>query len=123
MYDGPLACLGKREEDFTDLDRTALAALRWTLGKTPRSLRQQSVHRVPAAYGLIAVPAGRTGATHETILDACRRQSFVRVKGQSDILICGIPYISPYNVNSTLNPLLVQVMACGYFFNMNRGIP
>src|SRR5205085_2248948 len=38
-------------------------------------------------------------------------------------LIEGIPYISPYNVNSILNPLLVQVMACGYFFNMNRGVP
>src|SRR5712671_474968 len=93
MYDGPLAFLGKREEDFTDLDRTALAGLRWTLGKTPRALRQQIFHRVPAAYGLIAVAAGRTELTHEKILEACRRQ------------------------------LLVKVMACGYFFNMNRGIP
>src|SRR2546422_213651 len=50
-------------------------------------------------------------------------QLFVKVRGQADILIAGIPYISPYNVNSILNPLLVQVMACGYFFNMNRGIP
>ena len=33
------------------------------------------------------------------------------VEGQADILITGIPYISPYNVNSFLNPLLVQVMA------------
>src|SRR5207302_676499 len=57
MYDGPLAFLGKREEDFTDLDRTALAALRWPLGKTPRALRQQYFHRVPAAYGPIAVAA------------------------------------------------------------------
>src|SRR5205085_12361678 len=119
----PYTTLFRSEEDFTDLDRTALAALRWTLGKTPRSLRQQIFHRVPAAYGLIAVAAGRTEPAHEKILEACRRQSFVRVKGQSDILICGIPYISPYNVNSILNPLLVQVMACGYFFNMNRGIP
>src|SRR5256714_5141207 len=113
MYDGPLGFLGKREEDFTDLDRTALAGLRWTLGKTPRALRQQIFHRVPAAYGLIAVAAGRTEPAHEKILEACRRQSFVRVKGQSDIVICGIPYISPYNVSSILNPLLVQVMACG----------
>ena len=47
----------------------------------------------------------------EQALEACRRQLFVKVKGQSDILVCGIPYISPYNVNSILNPLLVQVMA------------
>ena len=36
MFDGPLAFLGKREEDFTDLDRAALAGLRWTLKRTPR---------------------------------------------------------------------------------------
>src|SRR5262249_23047866 len=34
------------------------------------------------------------------------------------------PYISPYNVNSkALNPLLVQVMALGYFFHMYRNKP
>ena len=123
MFDGPMAFLGKREEDFTDLDRTALAGLRWTLGKLPRGLRQQIFHRVPAGYGLIAVAAGNTEPTHEKILETCRRQSFVSVKGQADILIAGIPYISPYNVGAVLNPLLVQVMACGYFFNMNRGVP
>ncbi len=34
------------------------------------------------------------------------------------MLVAGIPYISPYNVNSFLNPLLVQVMAQGYLFNL-----
>jgi hypothetical protein len=123
MFDGPMAFLGKREEDFTDLDRAALAGLRWTLDRTPRALRQSIFHKVPAGYGLIACAAGRTELTHEKILAVCRRQLFVKVRGQADVLIAGIPYISPYNVNSILNPLLVQVMACGYFFNMNRGVP
>jgi len=39
------------------------------------------------------------------------------------VLVCGVPYISPYNVNSFLNPLLVQVMAEGYLFNLYRGAP
>jgi nickel-dependent lactate racemase len=123
MFDGPMAFLGKREEDFGELDRAALAAMKWTLNKTPRELRRKIFHGVPAAYGVIAVAAGKTEPTHEKILEACRRQCFVKVKGQADILIAGIPYISPYNVNSILNPLLVQVMANGYFFNMNRGVP
>src|SRR5205807_2446611 len=100
-----------------------LEGLRWTLKRTPRKLRQNIFNQVPAAYGLIACAAGKTELAHEKILATCRRQLFVKVKGQADILIAGIPYISPYNVNSILNPLLVQVMACGYFFNMNRGIP
>jgi hypothetical protein len=45
------------------------------------------------------------------------------VKGQADIVITGIPHISPYNVNSILNPLLVQLLGLGYFHNMNRGTP
>ncbi|MBN1209439.1 MAG: transcriptional regulator, partial [Myxococcaceae bacterium] len=45
------------------------------------------------------------------------------VEGQSDIVIFPIPFISPYSVNSILNPLLLQVMGLGYFFNLNRGVP
>ena len=41
----------------------------------------------------------------------------------ADILITGIPDISPYNVYSILNPLLVQVMALGYHFNFYRNKP
>ena len=51
------------------------------------------------------------------------KQYSVPVQGQSDIVIFGMPYVSPYNVNSILNPLLVQVMALGYLFNLNRGVP
>ena len=39
------------------------------------------------------------------------------------MLICGMPFISPYNANSILNPLLVQVMALGYLYNLYRGAP
>src|ERR1041384_6419349 len=80
--------------------------------------------RVPAAYELIAVNAGKTEPVHEKTLSKCYEQYAVPVEGQCDILISGIPYISPYNVNSkALNPLLVQVMAQGYFFHMYRHQP
>jgi hypothetical protein len=47
----------------------------------------------------------------------------VPVEGQSDVVVYGIPFISPYNVNSILNPLLVRVLALGYFHNMYRNMP
>jgi hypothetical protein len=50
-------------------------------------------------------------------------QYLVKVKGQSDIVIFPIPFISPYNVNSILNPILLQVMALGYFHHFYRGQP
>ena len=81
--------------------------------------------RMPAAYELIARARGRDRAdAREDRSRSSFEQYAVDVDGQADILIYGIPYISPYNVNcKALNPLLVQVMALGYFFNMYRNKP
>src|SRR5207247_9505867 len=45
------------------------------------------------------------------------------VARQCYIMITGISDISPYNVYSILNPLLVQVMGLGYHFNFYRNKP
>jgi hypothetical protein len=124
MFEGPLSFLMKNEDDFTETDRFKFEAIKWTLNKTPRALRREVFMRVPAAYELIAVHAGSTEPVHEKVLDKSYEQYAISVDGQCDILISGIPYISPYNVNSkALNPLLVQVMALGYFFHMYRHKP
>jgi hypothetical protein len=124
MYGGPMNFLAKNEDDFTEADRLKFQALQWTLSRTPRALRREVFMRVPAPYELIAVHAGKTGPVHEKILEKSFEQYAVQVQGQADILIHGVPFISPYNVNSTsLNPLLVQVMGLGYLFNLYRGKP
>jgi lactate racemase len=51
------------------------------------------------------------------------KQQIVPVKGQSDVLLLGVPYLGPYNVNSIMNPLLVYNMLLGYLFNLYRGKP
>ncbi|MSP16821.1 MAG: DUF2088 domain-containing protein [Myxococcales bacterium] len=124
MFSGPADFLMKNEDNFTEGDRLKFQAMKWALDRTPRALRREVFMRVPAAYGLIAVHAGACEPVHEKILKRCFEQYAVEVHGQCDILISGIPYISPYNVNSTaLNPLLVQVMALGYYFHMYRKRP
>ncbi len=123
MFDGPLGFLMKREEDYSDVDRLKLAGLRATLSRLPAAAKRRMFQAVPAAYEVIAVAAGRTEPTHARILEASWRQYAVDVDFEADVLVYGIPYVSPYNVNSILNPLLVQVMACGYFFNFYRGRP
>jgi hypothetical protein len=72
---------------------------------------------------MIAVHGGATLPTHEKSLAYCYAQYCAPLEGQSDVVVYGIPFVSPYNVNSILNPLLVQVMALGYFHNMYRGMP
>lgn len=123
MYSEQLDFLGKNEDDFTDLDWIKFRATRWTLEKMPRPAKRAFMHSIPAQYELIACHAGRTVPVHEKTLERCFEQYAVRVKGQCDILVVGVPFISPYNVNSILNPLLVQVMGPGYFFNMYQGKP
>lgn len=123
MYGDTLAFLGKNEDTFTDFDRAKLAATRATMERLPEAARREFLMRVPSPYELIAVHAGTTDPTHQKILDKSFRQYAVPVQGQADVVIMGIPFISPYNANSIMNPLLVQVMALGYLHNLYRGQP
>jgi lactate racemase len=123
MFDRPLSFLAKNEDDLTSSEKNALRALRFTLSKLPQPARQAIFQRVPSPYGVTGVFAGETEAVHAHTVRRSYEQYLVPVVGQADILITGIPYISPYNVNSFLNPLLVQVMADGYLFNLYKGVP
>jgi len=123
MFDRPLAFLSKNEDDWTGSERAAFSGLAYTLARLPRAARQAIFERVPSPFSMTGVFAGECEAVHAKTLEKTYAQYLVPLRGQADILVCGIPYISPYNVNAFLNPLLVQVMAQGYLFNMYRGAP
>ena len=123
MFGGQLAFLSKKEEDYNEFDRLKLQGMRYTLSKMPRAAKRRLLMSIPAPYEVIGMHAGATEPTHAKTLELCWRQYSVRLEGQADIAIYGVPYISPYNVNSILNPLLLQVMGLGYLFNLNRGVP
>jgi hypothetical protein len=123
MFDTPLEFLAKNEDDLSRTERTALRGLRMTLDKLPQPARQAIFQKVPSPYGCTGVFAGETEAVHVKTIARSYEQYLVPIQGQADILVSGVPYISPYNVNSFLNPLLVQVMANGYLFNLYKGVP
>jgi hypothetical protein len=123
MYGSMLDFLHKNEDKFTDWDRTRLGAMRWATGNMSNDLRRQAMQRYAAPYGMTGVWAGETEAVHQKTLARVFQQYSVPVKGQSDILIVGVPFICPYNANSIMNPVLVQVTGMGYLFNMYRGKP
>jgi hypothetical protein len=60
---------------------------------------------------------------HELTTAKVHQQQLVEVQGQSDVLVLGVPYVGPYNVNSTMNPILATCMGLGYYFNSYRGQP
>jgi hypothetical protein len=123
MFEEPVGFLMKKEEDYTEFDRLKLQSFKYGLSKLPRPMKRKMFFNIAAPYDVTGVFAGATEPTHVKTLEMCWKQYSVPVQGQSDIVIFGMPYVSPYNVNSILNPLLVQVMALGYLFNLNRGVP
>ena len=123
MFDGQLEFFAKKEENFTDFDWQKAKALKATLDALPQAARQKLLYSSPAAYELIGVWAGECEAVHQQTVAKCFEQYAIPVKGQADIAIFGIPYVSPYNVHSYLNPLLVQVQAQGYLHSLYRHNP
>src|SRR5947208_4268365 len=123
MFDPRMAFFVKNEDRYSAYDRAMFAATRKGLAALPRSARRKVLFAIPAPYEPIAVHAGATLPVHEKTLAYSYAQYCTPLEGQSDVVVYGIPFVSPYNVNSILNPLLVQVMALGYFHNMYRGMP
>jgi hypothetical protein len=122
-FGGQLDFLQKHEEDLSDFEWQKMRAVKATLDRLPQRGRQELLYASAAPYEMIAVHAGETEAVHSKTLERAYEQYAVPVKGQSDIVIFGVPFISPYNIHSYLNPLLVQVMAQGYLHNLYRGVP
>lgn len=115
--------LSKREWEWSGRDRAAFLASSKSLERTPGRLARSILHGIKAPYELTSVQAGEVEAVHKQTTDNVYRQQLVEVRGQTDILTMGLPYISPYNVNSVMNPILVACLGLGYFFNLYRGKP
>jgi lactate racemase len=123
MFDPRLEFFVKNEDRWSGLDRAAFKSTQFALARLPRAAKRKVLFSIPASYQAIAVHAGATEPVHEKTVQYCYAQYCVPVQGQSDVVVFGVPFISPYNVNSILNPILVQVLGLGYFFNMYRGMP
>jgi Lactate racemase N-terminal domain len=123
MFDPAMGFFTKNEDRYSVLDRTMFQATLKGLRALPRPAKRKILFSIPAPYDVIAVHAGATLPVHEKTLAYCYAQYCTPLEGQSDVVVYGIPFVSPYNVDSILNPLLVQVMALGYFHNMYRGMP
>jgi hypothetical protein len=119
----PFEFLQKREWEWSVADQAAYLAAKRANDRTPVAARRKIFQSIAAPYGVTGITAGETEAVHEITLRNVHRQQLVEVDGQADVLIAGLPYIGPYNVNSIMNPILVVCEGLGYFFNMYRGKP
>jgi hypothetical protein len=113
----------KRETDWTPTDQAAYLAVKQLTDLAPPPIKRSVFHSMRAPYGLTSVQAGQVDAVHAKTLETVRRQITVEVEGQTDIVTMGVPYLSPYNVNAAMNPVLVVCMGLGYMFNFYRNRP
>lgn len=119
----PFDFLQKREWEWTARDRALALATTKSLERTPRRVAREIFRRILSPHAMTSVQAGEVEAVHELTTEHVYAQQLVPVEGQADVLTMGLPYISPYNVNSIMNPILVMCLGLGYFFNMYRGKP
>jgi hypothetical protein len=122
-FPSQLGFLNKREWEWSVRDQASYLAAKRANDLAPGKLRRKIWHSVAAPYGVTGITAGETEAVHEVTLANVHRQQLTEIDGQADILVAGLPYICPYNVNSIMNPILVMCLGLGYFFNMYRGRP
>ena len=115
--------LMKREWEWGIRDQASMLAAKRGLAMAPNKLRHNLFQGMRAPYGLTGVNAGETEAVHSRTVATVHRQQVVDVEGQSDVLVLGVPYLSPYNVNSVMNPVLATCMGLGYYFNSYLGAP
>ncbi len=122
-FPSPYRFLLKREWEWGAKDQATMLAVKRGLDLAPAKVRSRIFKSMEAPYGVTSVQAGATDPVHARTLENVHRQQLVEVHGQSDVLVVGVPYVGPYNVNSTLNPILAMCLGMGYFFNMYRNQP
>jgi hypothetical protein len=119
----PFGFMNKREWEWSLADQAACLAAKHANSNAPARVRREVFGRIAAPYGVTGINAGETEAVHERTLETLHRQQMTEVNGQCDVMVVGLPYICPYNVNSIMNPILVQCLGLGYLFNMYRNKP
>lgn len=119
----PFGFMNKREWEWSLADQATYLAAKKANDSAPGRARREVFQRIASPYGVTGIHAGETEAVHERTMANVHRQQLVEVDGQSDIMVVGLPYICPYNVNSVMNPILVMCLGLGYYFNLYRNKP
>jgi hypothetical protein len=123
VFPSPFGFLNKREWEWNAKERGLFIASSKSLAKTPPRIARSIFQSLEAPHQMTSVQAGEVEAVHKLTTENVYKQQLVEVKGQTDILTMGIPFVGPYNVNSIMNPILVMCLGLGYYFNLYRGMP
>src|ERR687895_669902 len=122
-YPSAFDFIAKPEHQWSAVTRANFLATHKATQTMPLGAARRISHSIKAPHRMTSIQAGSTEPIHAETLRDNYKQMVVPVEGQSDVLILGIPYLGPYNVNSIMNPILVFNMLLGYLFNLYKGKP
>ncbi len=88
----------------------------------PSSIKSAVRNGYRAGYEIAYATAGEVDEIHLEVLKKVYEHRGVRIGEKYDALIFGLPNMSPYSVNSELNPILFHTMVRGYLCNMFESI-
>jgi lactate racemase len=122
-FPGVFNFMSKPEHEWSAVTKANFLANHRATQLMPRAAAHKVFQSIVAPHGMTSVQAGATNPVHEETIKHLHRQQLVHVEGQADVLLLGVPYLGPYNVNSILNPILVHNYVLGYLFNLYKGKP
>jgi len=117
IYPFYLDFIGKSPERCNWLERFLRRVTPSTMALLPEPVRRLIMHNIRTAYEPFQVDAGAVEEVHKRTMEGMRRQMAVPVSRQYDILVFGLPDLSPYAVGARINPVLVVSDVLGYLFN------
>jgi len=123
IFPEPFGFMNEREWEWSLRSQATYLAAKKLNDMSPGPAKHQVWMRMRSPYGITGINAGATDPVHDRTLAKLHEQQLVEVDGQSDVMVIGLPYLGPYNVNSIMNPILVHCLGLGYVFNMYRNKP
>jgi hypothetical protein len=80
----------------------------------PRKVKRLIRNALRSNYQLCSISAGDIDEVHRHTLERLCKQQNVRVENSVDVLIFGVPNLSPYSSRSIFNPILLRGLVLGY---------
>jgi len=118
-----LGFLNKREWEWSLRDQAVATGLRTARRFVPERARARMFQQTHTTAAVLAVAAGAPDAAGTQVASALRQRQLVGVAEQVDVLVTGIPHVSPYGVGAWLNPLLAAHLALHDAFGSHTGTP
>lgn len=103
--------------------KTSRGALFRAASVSPQGMKRWIRNRLRSDYRLVDAHAGAIERIHPLTLEKVYAQQNVQVDSPVDILIFGVPNLSPYSVFSVFNPILLRGLVLGYLRGLYRGRP